>query len=71
MVIDPAAGDSRPTLATVQVAFVGLHPEDVSILGNAVTSKVNENLTFELKTNPGAWRVAVEPVPATQPGWAG
>jgi Carboxypeptidase regulatory-like domain len=66
MVIDPAAGDSRPTLATVQVAFVGLHPEDVSILGNAVTSKVNENLTFELKTNPGAWRVAVA---GSGPGW--
>jgi hypothetical protein len=57
MVIDPAAGDSRPTLSTVQVAFVVLHPEDVSIIGNAVTSKANENLTFELKTNPGAWRV--------------
>jgi protocatechuate 3,4-dioxygenase beta subunit len=58
LVIDLAAGDSRPTLSTVQVALVVLHPEDASILGNAVTSKVNENLTFELKTGPGAWRVA-------------
>jgi hypothetical protein len=59
MTIDAAADHSRPTLSTVQVAFVVLHPEDVSIIGNAVTSKANENLTFELKTNPGAWRVAV------------
>ena len=58
IVIDPAAGDARPTFSAVRVTLAARRLEDVSILGNAVSSKVTENLTFELKANPGVWRLA-------------
>jgi hypothetical protein len=58
IIVDPAARESLPATSTIRVGLTALHPEAAPVGSEfAPSGTVGGDLTFEIKSRPGAWRI--------------